>query len=152
MCLRIDITTLWSFQCLSVFFHCTLYFESRQCLWCLQTRWQINNYRPISLLSFVEKVLERLIFKRLFSFLQENNVLTSIQSGFIPGGSSVNELKLLYNVFCKALDDELDVRSVFFDISKAFDRLWHKGLLHKLKSTGVSGELLLWFKHYLTGR
>ena len=96
--------------------------------------------------------MERLIFKRLFSFLQENNVLTSIQSGFIPGGSSVNELKLLYNVFCKALDDELDVRSVFFDISKAFDRLWHKGLLHKLKSTGVSGELLLWFKHYLTGR
>ena len=100
----------------------------------------------------MEKVLERLIFKRLFSFLQENNVLTSFQSGFIQGDSSVNELTLLYNVFCKALDDELDVRSVFFDISKAFDRLWHKGLLHKLKSTGVSGELLLWFKHYLTGR
>ena len=48
--------------------------------------------------------------------------------------------------------DGLEVRSVFFDISKAFDRVWHKGLLHKLKSTCVSGELLQWFKNYLTGR
>ena len=61
----------------------------------------VNNYRPISLLCCVEKVFERLIFKRLFSFLQENNVLTSF--GFIPGDSSVNQLTFLYNVFCKAL-------------------------------------------------
>ena len=54
-----------------------------------------NNYRPISLLCCVEKVFERLIFKRLFSFLQENNVLTSFQSGFIPGDSSVNQLTFL---------------------------------------------------------
>ena len=51
-----------------------------------------------------------------------------------------------------SFDDGLEVRSVFFDISKAFDRIWHKGFLHKLKSTCVSGELLLWFKNYLTGR
>ena len=112
----------------------------------------VNNYRPISLLCCVEKVFERLIFKRLFSFLQENNVLTSFQSGFIPGDSSVNQLTFLYNVFCKALDDGLEVRSVFFDISKAFDRVWHKDLLHKHKSTGVSGELLLWFINRLTNR
>ena len=108
------------------------------------------NPPPTPLLRCVEKVFERLIFKRLFSFLQENNVLTSFQTGFIPSDSSVNQLTFLYNVFCKALGDGLEVRSVFFDISKAFDRVWHKGLLHKLKSTGVSGELLLWFKHYLT--
>jgi len=112
----------------------------------------VNNYIPISLLCCVEKVFERLIFKRQFSFRQENNVLTSFQSGFIPGDSSVSNLTCLYNVFCKVLDDGLEVRSVFFDISKAFDRVWHKGLLHKLKSTGVSGELLLWFKNYLTDR
>ena len=96
----------------------------------------VNNYIPISLLCCVEKVFERLIFKRQFSFRQENNVLTSFQSGFIPGDSSVSNLTCLYNVFCKVLDDGLEVRSVFFDISKAFDRVWHKGLLHKLKSTG----------------
>ena len=109
-------------------------------------------FRPIYLLCCVEKVFERLIFKRLFSFLQENNVLTSFQSGFIPGDSYVNQLTFLYNVFCKALDDGLEVRSVFFDISKAFDRVWHKGLLHKLKYLCVSGELRLWFKNYLTDR
>jgi len=60
----------------------------------------------------VEKVFERLIFKRLFSFLQENNVLTSFQSGFIPGDTPVNKLTFLYNVFCEALDDGLEVRSI----------------------------------------
>ena len=103
----------------------------------------MHRINKIRLNDMEVKDVLRLIFKRLFSFLQENNVLTSFQSGFIPGDSSVNELTLLYNVFCKALDDELDVRSVFFDISEAFDRLRHKGLLHKLKSTGVSGKLFI---------
>ena len=61
-----------------------------------------NNYRPISLCC-VEKVFERRIFKRMFSFLQENNVLTSFQSVSIPGDSSVNQLTFLYNVFVKPL-------------------------------------------------
>ena len=61
-----------------------------------------------------------MVFKRLFSLLQENNVLTSFQSGFIPGDSSVNQLIFLYSVFCKAFDDGLEVRSVCVDISKAF--------------------------------
>ena len=51
-----------------------------------------------------------------------------------------------------SFDDRLDVNSVVFDIIKAFDRVWHKGLLDNLKSTSDSGELLIWFKNYLTGR
>jgi len=119
MCLRIGITTLWSFQCFSVFFHCTLFLETSQCLCCPQKddKSCANSYRPISLLCCVEKVFERLIFK--FSFIQENNVLTSFQSGYFPGVSSVNQLTFLYNVFCKTLDDGLEVRSVFFDIRKS---------------------------------
>ena len=110
---------------------------------------KMTNHVPTTTDQFPCYVVWKRYLSGWFSFLQENNVLTSFLSGFIPGDSSVNQL--LYNVFCKALDDGLEVRSVFFHIRKAFDRVWHKGLLHKLKYTGVSGELLLWFKNYLSG-
>ena len=56
------------------------------------------------------------------------------------------------NTFCQALDAGKEVRAIFCDISKAFDRVWHAGLIHKLKSAGISGNLLSWFTNYLTGR
>ena len=52
----------------------------------------------------------------------------------------------------KALDEGKEIRVIFFDISKAFDRVWHRGLLFKLKEMGIVGNLLLWFKDYLTKR
>ena len=113
---------------------------------------QLSNYRPISLLNSEGKVFERLIFKHLFNHLRDNNILTSMQSGFIPGDSTVNQLTFLYNTFCRALDDGKEVRVVFCDISKAFDRVWHAGLIHKLEAAGVSGRLLVWFKNYLSDR
>jgi hypothetical protein len=113
---------------------------------------QVNNYRPISLLSNIEKVLERIVFKRIYNFLLGQNFLSPFQSGFIPGDSPVNQLAFIYNSFCKAIDEGKEIRAVFFDISKAFDRVWHKGLLAKLKSAGVTGNLLHWFSSYLTNR
>ena len=65
---------------------------------------------------------------------------------------TVNQLPFLYNTFCQALDSGKEVRAVFCDIRKAFDRVWHVGLLHKLKASGVKGEILDWFKHYLSDR
>jgi hypothetical protein len=112
----------------------------------------VNNYRPISLLSNIEKVLERLVFKHVYNFFLENNFLSPFQSGFIPGDSPVNQLTFIYNYFCKALDEGKEIRAVFFDISKAFDRVWHKGLLAKLESAGICGNLLAWFSSYLTNR
>ena len=112
----------------------------------------LSNYRPISLLNTAGKVFERLVFKHLFNHFRDNNILTSLQSGFIPGDSTVNQLTYLYNTFCCALDDGKEVRVVFCDISKAFDRVWHPGLLHKLKASGVSGTLLDWFENYLSER
>ena len=112
----------------------------------------LTNYRPISLLNSEAKVLERLVFKYFFNHLRDNNLLTSLQSGFIPGDSTVNQLTFLYNTFCKALDSGKEVRAVFCDISKAFDRVWHAGLLHKLRVAGVTGEVLAWFKSYLINR
>ena len=90
--------------------------------------------------------------KYLFNFFRDNNVITAFQSGFVPGDSTVNQLIDIYNTFCKALDEGKEVRAIFCDISKAFDRVWHKGLLFKLKSAGVSGLLLTWFSDYLNDR
>ena len=55
----------------------------------------------------------------------------------------------IYNTFCQAMDDGKEVRAIFCDISKAFDRVWHKGLLFKLHSVSISGSLFQWFTDYL---
>ena len=89
----------------------------------------VSNYRPISLISTVSKVLEKIVHKYLFNFFRDNNAITAFQSGFVPGDSSVNQLIDTYNTFCKALDEGKEVRAIFCDVSKAFDRVWHKGLL-----------------------
>ena len=99
------------------------------------------NYRPISLLSNLDKTLERLVFKNLYNHFRDNNKITSFQSGFIPGDSTVNQLTYLINTFCQALDSGKEVRVVFCDITKAFDRVWHAGLIHKLRAAGISGNL-----------
>ena len=112
---------------------------------------EISNYRPISLLSNLDKAFERLIFKYVYNHFLENNILTSFQSGFRMEDSTVNQLSYLYNTFCQALDAGKEVRAIFCNISKAFDRVWHAGLIHKLKSAGISGNLLSWFTNYLTG-
>ena len=112
----------------------------------------VSNHRPISLLNAEAKVFERLVFKYLFNHLRDNNLLSSLRSGFIPGDSTVNQLTFLYNTFCQALDSGKEVRAVFCDISKAFDRVWHVGLLHKLRAAGVTGEILNWFNNYLSDR
>ena len=91
-------------------------------------------------------MFERLIFKHLYNHFRDNNLLSSLQSGFIPGDSTVNQLIYLYNVLCQALDSGKGVRAVFCDISKAFDRVLHAGLLLKLQAAGVSGKVLAWFK------
>jgi hypothetical protein len=64
----------------------------------------------------------------------------------------VNQLVNLYNTFSKALDDKKDVHSIFCDITEAFDRVWHDGLLYKLKAAGICGNLHNWFNDYLYGR
>ena len=84
---------------------------------------KVNNYRPISLLSCLGKVFEKCIFKHIFNFLIENQILTNLQSGFIPGDSAAFQLLDIYNTFTKAIDDGKEIRVIFCDISKAFDRV-----------------------------
>jgi len=111
-----------------------------------------NNYRPISLLSCVGKLFERCIHSHVYNFLRNNNIITPSQSGFIPGDSTTNQLLSIYNSMCQNIDKKIKNQAVFLDISKAFDRVWHKGLLCKLQSVGIRGNLLNWFKDYLSNR
>ena len=101
-----------------------------------------SNYRPISLLNTIGKAVEKIIHKHIVNFLKEQNVITCFQSRFVPGDSTTNPLVEIYNTFCKALDEGKEVRAIFCDISKAFDCVWHKGLLFKLQNVGISGCLL----------
>ena len=88
-------------------------------------------------------------FKYLHNYLVSHNLITIVQSGFTPGETAAYQLVDLYNTFA---DDDKEVRVVFCDISKAFDRVWHRGLLFKLRRMGLSGSLLSWFASYLDNR
>ena len=95
-----------------------------------------------------------MIFNNLYSYLQTNNLITKNQSGFRPGDSTTNQLLYLVNEIHEAFEDpkSLELRAVFLDISKAFDKVWHDGLIYKLKQNGISGSLLKLFVNYLQCR
>ena len=111
-----------------------------------------GNYRPISLLNYNGKLMERYVHKHLTDYFIENNVITPYQSGFVGGDSTVNQLLYLSNEFSKALDEGREIRVVFYDISKAFDRVWQRGLIHKLRSVELSGSVIDWLSDYLDNR
>ena len=88
----------------------------------------------------------------MFNFFLDQHTILSLQSGFVLGDSTVNQLVDIYSTFCKALYDGKEVRAIFCDVSKAFDRVWHKGLLYKLKINGIDDTLLQWLASYLSNR
>ena len=92
------------------------------------------------------------MFIRLYNFLLDINFLNPLQSGFRPGDSTVNQLVYLVHKINEAFECGKEVRMVYLDISKAFDRVWHKGLLYNLESIGIRDPLPSWFKSYLSHR
>ena len=115
-------------------------------------RYLPSNYRPIALLSTVGKLFERLIHKHVHNFVVEHNLLYKLQSGFLPNNYTVYQLMEIYHSICLNLEDRKSTGMVFCDVSKAFDRVWHKGLLTKLRGYGISGNLLDFFNSYLSDR
>ena len=114
----------------------------------------VENYRPVSLLPIFGKIFEKIIFNRIYNFLLKEDLLNTNQSGFRPSDSCINQLLAITHEIFEAFDcnQSLEVRSVFLDISKAFDKVWHKGLLYKLKSMGISGDLFNLLENYLSVR
>ena len=110
------------------------------------------NYRPISLLSCVGKILERIVYKYIYNHLSKYKLLYSLQSGFLPHHSTTHQLIELYHNVLMAMENNEYTALVFCDFSKAFDRVWHRGLLFKLEKYGLTGNVLLWLKDYLSNR
>ena len=114
----------------------------------------IKNYRPISLLPICGKVFEKIIFNNLYNHLTRYHLITKNQPGFRPGDSTTNQLIDRVNEIHHAFDSttSLEVRAIFLDISKAFDKVWHDGLIFKMRQSGISGQLLKPFQNYLNNR
>ena len=114
----------------------------------------VSNYRPVSLLPICSKISEKSIIDCIYDFFDQNCLLKVNQSSFRPGGSCIHQLiAITHNIFT-AFDANpfLEVRGIFLDLSKAFDRVWRKGLIHKLKNIGIDGNLLILIESFLHNR
>ena len=113
----------------------------------------LKNYRPITNLSFVSKVTERVVSNQLHQYLQVNDLYAWMQSAYRPNHSTETALLRVHNDICLALDDNNDFILVLLDLSSAFDMVNHQILLGRLqKRYGVNGTVLDWLESYLSGR
>ena len=111
-----------------------------------------DNYRPISLVSAISKILEKIVAIKLTNYLDINKLIYNKQFGFQRSLSTEHNLLHLTNFVSKAINDDEYCIGIFLDLKKAFDVVNHKILLKKLKNLGLKGTSLLWFESYLEGR
>ena len=100
-----------------------------------------KTYLPVQLLSVVSKVFEKLVNNRIVDHLEKCGLFSDFQYGFRSSRSTANLLTVASDRIARAFNRSGATRAVALDISKAFDRVWHAGLLHKLKSYGISGQI-----------
>ena len=112
----------------------------------------VQNYRPISLLSNINKIFEKIMFKRVVDFLNKNKCLYKKQFGFRQKHSTVHALLDLTEEIRMALDRNEFAAGIFLDFSRAFDTVDHQILLQKLDHYGIRGVANKWFKSYLKNR
>ena len=111
----------------------------------------LNNYRPISILPIVSKIIERAVHQQLSEFLDVNQLLHPNQSNFRPKHSTATALAKLVNQWSLNIDNKKISGVAFIDLRKAFDTVDHELLLHKLACIGCSNRTIYWFKSYLGG-
>ena len=111
----------------------------------------VSDYRPIALLCTVSTIFEKVAYKCIFNFLDDNSLIYKFQSGFIPGHSTLHQLIVLTHEIMQSLDNQ-ELICFLCDVSKAFDRVWLRGLLLKLERYGITGNLLRWLESYILNR
>ena len=112
----------------------------------------VSNYRPISLLCIISKVLERIIYKHLSKFVLEHNLISISQYGFRKYHSITQQLLLYLDRVHKSLNVNAQCDVIYLDFRKAFDSVPHNELLLKFWNVGITGNTWHWIKEYLTGR
>ena len=112
----------------------------------------VKNYHLVTLLPICGKILERLPYNEMINFYLENDLISPKQSGFRPEDTCINQLFSINNEILTAFDIGLEVRGLFLDIAKAFDKVWHAGLIYKLLQNGIYGELIDTINDFLTNR
>ena len=111
-----------------------------------------SSYRPVSLTSHIIKCFERVVRSKIVKFLQDNNLLPENQHGFISGRSTLSQLLHHVEELIRAWEDGKVTDTVYLDFAKAFDKVDHNLLCHKIKQLGIIGKVGLWIKEFLTGR
>ena len=112
----------------------------------------VDNYRPISLLCTLSKILEKIMAVRLTDYFEANCIINNFQFGFRKNHNTAHPMVLLLNKISKALNSKEYALTIFCDLQKAFDTCDHEILLKKLNKTGVKGLELNWFSSYLSNR
>ena len=111
-----------------------------------------KNYRPVSLLSVVSKIIEKLVNNRIVDHLEKCRLFSDFQYGFRSSRSTADLLTVVSDRIARTFNRSGATRAVALDISKAFDRVWHASLLHKLKSYGISGQIFGLISSFLSNR
>ena len=112
----------------------------------------VKNYHPVTLLPICGKIFERLPYNEMINFQLENDLISPKQSGFRPEDTCINQLFSINHEISAAFDIGLEVRGLFLDIAKAFDKVWNAGLIYKLLQNGICGELIDTINDFLTNR
>ena len=111
-----------------------------------------KNDRPVSLLSVVSKVFEKLANNRIVDHLEKCGLFSDFQYGLRSSRSTADLLTVASDIITRAFNRSGATRAVALDVSKAFDRVWHASVLHKLKSYGISGQIFGLISFFLSKR
>ena len=111
-----------------------------------------QNYRPVSLTSIICKTLESLVRDHIIEHMKLNNLFSEKQFGFISGRSTTLQLLHVLNIWTDILDQGGEIEAIYCDFMKAFDKVPHKRLIHKINKYGIKGNVLGWIKAFLSNR
>uniref|UniRef100_A0A2P2HZJ0 RNA-directed DNA polymerase from mobile element jockey-like n=1 Tax=Hirondellea gigas TaxID=1518452 RepID=A0A2P2HZJ0_9CRUS len=112
----------------------------------------VSSYRPITLLSCIGKLMEKIICKRLEFQLEKSRVFSSLQTGFRKGRGTMDALSVMRKTISQALDNKQFCLAVYLDLEGAFDSVWHGGIVYKLNKLHSDPALVLWIRDYLRDR